>query len=179
MSRLLIWGTFAAAPNWAEIVTAVATAVGALGLLSTIGAVIFAAQQVREARHSRQAGTAADFLRRWDEHDLVEARRLISDFDSPQALSVAFERFIATNSANAYILYRELDYFEQLAALERVGAFSFELIELLLGRRLIERWDMWTPSIEMIGHDSYPLFADLVDRMRVALDHANVATAKG
>jgi hypothetical protein len=54
----------ATGPNWAEEVTAVATAVGALGLMSTIGAVIFAAQQVREARHSRQAGMAADFLRR-------------------------------------------------------------------------------------------------------------------
>jgi len=159
----------ASAPNWAEIVTAIATAVGALGLVSTIGAVIFAAQQVREARHTRQAGMAADFLRRWDEQDLVETRRLISEFETPQALSAAFERFIASNSANAYVLYRELDYFEQLAALERVGAFSFELIRLLLGRRLIERWEMWLPSIDMLGHDTYPLFEALVQRMRRAL----------
>jgi hypothetical protein len=160
----------ATTPNWAEEVTAVATAVGALGLVSTIGAVIFAAQQVREARHTRQAGMAADFLRRWDEHDLVETRRLISEFDTPQALSVAFERFIATNSANAYILYRELDYFEQLAALERVGAFSFDLIMLLLGRRLADRWDMWKPSIDVIGNAPYPLFEALAARVRASLD---------
>ena len=42
-------------PNWAEQVTAVATAVSALGLLSAIGAVIFAGQQAREARIGRQA----------------------------------------------------------------------------------------------------------------------------
>lgn len=46
-------------PNWAEQVTAIATAVGAIGLLSALGAVIFAGQQVREARIGRQAEMAA------------------------------------------------------------------------------------------------------------------------
>jgi len=67
------------------------------------------------------------------------------------------------------VLYRELDYFEQLAALEQVGAFDFELIRLLLGRRLIARWEMWKPSIDAMGDDVYPLFASLVDRMRIAI----------
>ena len=40
-------------PNWAEQVTAIATAVSALGLLSEIGAVVFAARQAREARDGR------------------------------------------------------------------------------------------------------------------------------
>ncbi len=119
---------------------------------------------------------AADFLRRWDEPELVETRRLMSEYDTPQALSVAFQGFIATNSVNAYILYRELDYFEQLAALERVGAFSFELITLLLGRRLIDRWELWKPSIDALGHDTYPLFEELVDRMRRTLDDSGRAT---
>jgi len=156
-------------PNWAESVTAIATAVGAVGLLGTIVAAIFAAQQVREARHSRQAGMAADFLRRCNEHDLEETRHLVREYESPEALRRAFEEFIATNSNNAYILYRELDYFEQLAALVRVGAFNFELIRVLLGHRLIERWEMWKPSIDMLGADVYPLFGELVQRMRAAL----------
>ena len=59
--------TAVAGPNWAEQVTAVATAVSALGLLSAIGAVIFAGQQAREARTSRQAEMAAEFFRRWSE----------------------------------------------------------------------------------------------------------------
>jgi hypothetical protein len=159
-------------PNWTDIVLAISTAVGALGLLSAIGAVIFAAQQVREARQTRQAGMAADFLRRWDEPALVATRRFIGEFESPEALSVAFQRFIATNSANAFILYQELDYFEQLSALEQVGAFDFGLIELLLGRRLIDRWDMWKPSLDAMGGDPYPHFRKLVERMRAALDTA-------
>ena len=56
-------------------------------------------------------------------------------------------------------MYRELDYFEQLAALEHVGAFDFELIKLLLGRTLIDRWEMWKPSIDaMRGTGGYPMF---------------------
>ena len=47
------------------------------------------------------------------------------------------------------MLYRELDYFEQLAALEsprrvrRPGADS----EVLLGRTLIEHWEEWRPAL--------------------------------
>jgi hypothetical protein len=40
-------------PNWAEQVTAIATAVSAIGFLSAIGAVVFAGQQAREARTGR------------------------------------------------------------------------------------------------------------------------------
>jgi hypothetical protein len=159
----------ATAPNWAEIVTAIATAVGAIGLLSAIGAVIFGARQVRETERSRQAAVAADFLRRWDEAEMVEARHLVGEYSSPEALASAFQHFIETNSFQAYILYRELDFFEQLAALEHVGAFDFELIRVLLGARLIERWELWKPSIDAMGGDVYPMFAALIQRMRVEL----------
>ena len=69
-------------PNWAEQVTAIATAVSALGLLSAIGAVIFAGQQAREARINRQAEMAAEFFRRWSESPMVETRRFVAQFDA-------------------------------------------------------------------------------------------------
>jgi hypothetical protein len=157
-------------PNWAEQVTAIATAVGALGLLSAIGAVIFAGQQAREARIGRQAEMAVDFFRRWNEDPMVEARRLVAEFDTPEALRDAMSRFIAQNSPEAYVLYRELDYFEQLGALEEHGGFDFELIRTLLGRRLIDRWEMWQPAIDAIGGSAaYPMFERLVAKMRAAL----------
>ena len=156
-------------PNWAEQVTAIATAVSAIGLLSAIGAVIFAGQQAREARIGRQAAVAVEFFRRWDEGPLVETRRLVAQFETPEALRDAMLGFIAENSAQAYILYRELDYFEQLGALENHGGFDFELIKTLLGRRLIDRWEMWQPSIEAIGGSAtYPMFGRLVTKMRAA-----------
>jgi hypothetical protein len=163
-------------PNWAEQVTAIATAIGAVGLLSAIGATFFAAQQVRESQQSRQAQIAADFLRRWDEDELVETRRLVAQFETKEALRDAFVDYIATNAAEAYVLYRELDFFEQLGALERVGAFHFELIELLLGARLVERWELWKPSIDAMGDDVYPMFRQLADKVRRA--HAAPSPAR-
>ncbi len=157
-------------PNWAEQVTAIATAVGALGLLSAIGAVIFAGQQAREARIGRQAEMAVDFFRRWNEAPMVETRRLVAEFETPEALRDAMSRFIAQNSAEAYVFYRELDYFEQLGALEEHGGFDFELIRSLLGRRLIDRWELWQPAIDAIGGSAaYPMFERLVAKMRAAL----------
>lgn len=164
-------------PNWAEQVTAIATAVGALGLLGALGAAAFAGQQVKEARKARESQVAADFFRRWNEDALLETRRLVASFDTKEELRTAFLDFIASNADEAYILYRELDYFEQLAALEHVGAFDFELIKLLLGRTLIDRWEMWKPSLDaMRGTGGYPLFEALVAKMKIALasagDHA-------
>jgi len=157
-------------PNWAEQLTGIATAVSALGLLGAIGAVIFAARQAREARIGREAAMAVEFFRRWNEAELVETRRLVAQFPTPEALRDAMTRFIAENSINAYVLYRELDYFEQLGALENHGGFDFELIKSLLGARLIDRWEMWLPTIEAIGgKDTYPMFDRLVTKMRAAV----------
>jgi hypothetical protein len=150
-------------PNWAEQVTAIFTAIGSIGLLSTLGLAIFAGLQVRESQHARHAQIAAEFLRRWDENDLVEARRLVARFATGEELAAAFQEYIRTNAMEAYVLYRELDYFEQLGALERVGALDVDLIRLLQGRRLIERWKLWKPSIDAMGGDEvYPMFAALV-----------------
>ena len=156
-------------PDWAEQVTAIATAVNAIGLLSAIALVVFASQQAREARVGRQAEMAVEFIRRWSDGPMLETRRLVAEFETPQALRDALAVFVAENSADAYILYRELDYFEQLGALERHGGLDFEFIKTLLGRRLIDRWDMWQPSIDALGgRAAYPMFDRLVSKMRAA-----------
>ncbi|HEY4397625.1 MAG TPA: hypothetical protein VGO28_08115 [Acidimicrobiia bacterium] len=156
-------------PNWAEQVTAIATAVGAVGLLSTVGLAVAAGRQVREARHATQAQITADFVRRWDEDGLVEARRLAAQFKTKEALCAAFQRYIDANAPEAYVLYRELDYFEQLGALEQVGAVNFDVVRLLLGPRLVDRWEMWKPSIDAMSGD-YPMFRALAAKMRSTLD---------
>jgi hypothetical protein len=156
-------------PNWAEQVTAIATAVSSLALLSAIGAVVFAARQARETRIGRQAETAVEFFRRWNESSLEETRRLVAQYDTNEELRDAMVRFIAENSERAYVLYRELDYFEQLGALVKHGGFDFELIRSLLGDRLVARWEMWQPTIEAIGgRNAYPMFDQLVARVRAA-----------
>jgi hypothetical protein len=153
-------------PNWAEEVTAIFTAIGSIGLLSTLGLAIFAGLQVKESQRARHAQVAAEFLRRWDEHDLVETRRLVAQFETKEELAAAFQEYNRTNSPAAYVLYRELDYFEQLGALEAVGALDFDLINVLLGPRLVDRWRMWKPSIDAIGGDEvYPMFAALAAKV--------------
>ena len=96
---------------------------------------------------------AAEFLRRWDEDALVETRRLVAQYETKEDLRDAFQQFIAEKSVNVYILYRELDFYEQVGALERVGAFHLDLVDLLLGRRLVDRCDLgsrrsmpWAPT---------------------------------
>jgi hypothetical protein len=91
---------------------------------------------------------------------------MIAQFETGEALRDALLRYVAENSHNAFILYRELDYFEQLGALENHGGFDFELIRSLIGRRLIDRWDLWRPSIEALGGiATYPMFARLVSKL--------------
>lgn len=157
-------------PNWAEEVTAIATVVLAVGALAAIGAAVFAGQQVREARIGRQAEVAADFFRRWSEDELVTTRRLVATYASPEALRDALLRHLAANDVEAYVLFRELDYFEQLGAMEQHGGFDFALIQALLGRRLVDRWELWRPSIDALGGPGvYPMFARLAAKMRTAL----------
>jgi hypothetical protein len=164
-------------PNWAEQVTAIATAIGAIGLISAIGAAIFAGKQVREARLGRQAEVAADFFRRWSDDDMVRTRQLVASYPTKEALHDAFVQFVASNADEAYVMYRELDYFEQLGALEEHGGFAFEMIQALLGRRLVERYEWWRPSIEAVGGSAtYPMFERLAKKMQAATDNANRGT---
>jgi hypothetical protein len=162
-------------PNWAEQVTAVATVVLAIGAIGAIGAAVVAGQQVREARIGRQAEVASDFFTRWSAGPMVETRRLVASYGSAEALRDALLRHIAANDTEAYVLFRELDYFEQLGALEQHGGFDFELIRALLGRRLVERWELWEPSVTALGGPTvYPLFARLVGKMELATASAAI-----
>ena len=159
-----------AAVDWTEV-NAIATAILAVGLLGGFGAAAFAAQQVRETRRSREAQIAAEFFRRWNEVDLVEARRLVGRFKSSDELREAFVGYVATDAPEAYVLYRELDFFEQLAALETRGAFDTELVRLLMGQALVDRWEMWRPAVEQaLGEGVYPLFESLASKLRRELD---------
>ena len=157
-------------PNWAEEVTAVATVVLAAGAVAAIGAAMFAGQQVREARIGRQAEVAADFFRRWSDDPMVETRRLVASYGSPENLRDVFVRHIAANDVEAYVLFRELDYFEQLGAMEQHGGFDYGLIEALLGQKLVDRFELWRPSIDAIGGQAvYPNFTHLAEKVRTSL----------
>jgi hypothetical protein len=88
-------------PNWAEVVTAIATVVLAVGAVGAIGAAIFAGQQVREARIGRQAEVAAEFFRRWSDDEMVTTRRLVASYRTPDALRDALLGHLAANDVEA------------------------------------------------------------------------------
>jgi hypothetical protein len=114
---------------------------------------------------------AAEFFRRWNEQPLEEARRLFARFESAEELRDAFAAYVAADAPEAYVLYRELDFFEQLAALESRGAFDLELVKVLLGRTLVERWETWRPALhQAYGPGVYPLFEGLVGKLRRELE---------
>ncbi len=157
-------------PNWAEEVTAIATAVGALGLLGAIAAAGFAGQQVREARRASRAELASAFIERWNGENLVEARHLANGFGSPEALRDALGDYSGKNAPEAHVLMREPDYFEQLGALEHEGAIDFNLIRLLAGRAIVDRWELWEPAVRSLPRDrAYPMFEELASKLRDSL----------
>ena len=159
-----------AAVNWAAV-TAIATSILAVGLLGGFAAAVFAAQQARETRRSREAQMAAEFFRRWTRTRSSRRGGWSRSSSRPSELRDAFAGYVATDAPEAWVLYRELDYFEQLAALERWGAFDVELIKLLLGRTLVQRWEMWRPAVyDALGPGAYPLFEGLVEKLRRELD---------
>src|ERR1700732_2697968 len=88
-------------PNWAEIVTAIGTAVVALGLLG-------AAIQVRESRRSRYASIAVDIAKTWGNADLTEARGILAGITA-ENLSVEFEtlRNATPRPDRYFVLLRE------------------------------------------------------------------------
>jgi hypothetical protein len=158
------------AVNWGEV-TAIATSILALGLVAGFVAATFTAQQVREAQRSREAHLATEFFRRWNDDALVESRRLVGRFKSAEELRHALAAYVAVDAPETYVLYRELDFFEQLAALEIRGALDIDLITLLLGRALIDRWELWRPAIDdVLGPGTYPLFEGLARKLRHSLD---------
>jgi hypothetical protein len=156
-------------PNWAEQLTAISTAVLALGALGAVVAARLAWHQLREARIGRQAVVATELFRRWSDDPMVETRRLVASYGSPEALRSALVQHIEHNDVAAYVLFREPDYFEQLGALEAYGAISIDVVRAVLGQRLVDRWEFWLPAIDAIGGTGvYPMFQQLADRMRSA-----------
>jgi hypothetical protein len=59
------------------------------------------AQQVREARRSREAQMAAESFRRWNEDPLVQTRRMVRKFNSPEELRETFSAYVSADAPKA------------------------------------------------------------------------------
>jgi hypothetical protein len=64
----------ASAPNWAEIVTAVGSALAGGTLLIGVGTAWFGLRQLAESKRDRHVTVLAELGKRWDDDKLVESR---------------------------------------------------------------------------------------------------------
>ncbi len=126
-------------PNWAEIVTALATALIALGLF-------VAAVQVRESRHSRHAAIAVDIAREWSEPDLVEARLVMAGIPAA-ALCEYVMALHERKHPHYFVVIREPLFFEWLGALERFGWLELDWIEATVGTSVLDCWEKWKDTV--------------------------------
>ena len=129
----------ASGPNWAEIVTAIGTAVIAIGLF-------VAAIQVRESRHSRHAAIAVDIAKTWSEPTMVEGRLFTSGKRGDELRDFVME--LATNrDPNYFVAMREPLFFEWLGALEEFGWIEAEWVNQTLGTAVMTCWERWESTV--------------------------------
>jgi hypothetical protein len=124
-------------PAW---ITAIAT-----GLL-VIGALI-ALFQLREARRTRHTEAAARMSSRWESSEYVEARVRIDQFLDDKQLRDALLIAMKNRSPDRHLLLRELSFFEELGAMEKLGAISLRWIDETMKDLVVARWALWESTI--------------------------------
>lgn len=67
---------------------------------------------------------------------------------------------------------RELTYFEEMAAVEVMGAITLRWINIMMRQRVLDRWEVWEPVIKQLrqGPPEQPAmfanFEKLVNRLK-------------
>jgi hypothetical protein len=130
--------------HWAAGITALATAALAVGA-------IFAYGQFRETKSARHAEAASRMTSRWEAQEYVDARIAIGKFMDNQELRDAFIQFKKDSDDRLYPLLRELNFLEELGALEKMGATSLQWIEETMKDQVLDRWQLWRPTIEALN----------------------------
>ena len=157
----------ASGPTWTSIVTAVGTSVTGLG-------VFIAIYSIRDGARTRDAATAAFISARWDSPELRSARRLASEFPSREALREAYFEARKWRTLDFYAFLTELDFFEDLGTLGRLGGVSLEWIELRMRSSVLNRWDLWHVAIEAMRNTqptAYENFGRLYDTLIMRRDY--------
>jgi hypothetical protein len=136
----------AGGPNWAEIVTAIATAILAVGA----AAALF---QLREAKRTRHTEAAARMSSRWEAEPYVEARTIIDGFVDDKALRDFLLGAMATRSPARHPLLRELSFLEELGAMEKLGAISLRWVDETMRSLVVARWKLWEATVLELRRD--------------------------
>jgi len=122
--------------NWAGGVTAWATVAIALGA-------IVALFQLREAKKTRHTEAAAGMSSRWETDEYVDARKEIDKYEDSMAIRDALIFYMKERSPERHLLLRELSFFEELGAMEKMGATSLRWINETMRDLVLARWTFW------------------------------------
>lgn len=130
-------------PNWADVLTGVATALLAL-------AAFLALWQIRQARHARYAQAATEAARRWDDTAFRKTRARVQnevDKGGPDGLMTEMMNLRSQRAQEYFELLAILDYFEDLEILYKSHAISFRIVNDSLGATIVNYWSIWKPFV--------------------------------
>jgi hypothetical protein len=139
--------------HFAQGITAAASVVTSLGVLAAAAAARWAGHQVQEAQRSRSVATAITISQRWESQEVEEARRATVGINSQDLVEIALTA--RRENSDEYFLYmKELNFFEDLAVMEKLGGVSLEWIKETLRTVTIKRWEYWKPAVLALRKDT-------------------------
>ena len=139
--------TVHAGTHWAVGITALGSAITAVGIVFVGAGAIWTARQVREVQRGRYATAATEIASRWEKQELVEARQLVLGYESREKLCESDLKLKVTSDPEYFKMQRLLNFFEDLGVMEKLGGLSREWIELVMGRAVRDYWSTWEPTV--------------------------------
>jgi hypothetical protein len=141
----------AAGPDWAVVLTAIGTAVGATVLGTSA---IVAWFQLKDAKITRHAELMVELGERWDAaySPAIQVYGGLSDRDLFGMLERLFgdDEPEKNDLGNWLTLTRLPDLIEEIADFGRYGALSPKAIDVVWGDRIISLWLQWRPTVHRL-----------------------------
>jgi hypothetical protein len=165
----------AAGPNWAEVVTALATAALALASAIALVQVWIAVTQMREARRAKSALARAELTPRWDADAFRSVRTRVRDLAAGGPKE--FSEIMLALRANGGSVYSELltraDFFEDLGIQVKYHDIAFNIVDDSFGYVVVDYWSLWAPFVqevrrELRAPEVYENFDSLAHRIATA-----------
>jgi hypothetical protein len=145
----------------------------ALGTLFLAGAACYALKQLSEAKSDRHVQVFGDMGRRWESAEMMETLQMEADHTRESLLEL-FEwaakeplagpteeakRVSARKDRN--VLLRVPNYFEEAAAIQKVGSLRLDLMDDYFGGVAKDEWDkLWGPTIKKLQESDPTSFVD-------------------
>jgi hypothetical protein len=157
-------------PTWADKVSAVASAVGAVGIIVAAVGAWLAFNQIKETRRDRDIQVLSDFGRRWDEERLTEARTKLLSYTSSDLAAEVEKWFTPPRepTSEVPILLRVPSFFEDLAIMVECGRLELKFVSKSFRGIAIREWEYWSDAIDKMRQyepSSYVEFEKMVRQL--------------